>query len=211
MTINEQIKTLDNKIRSNQAHYYLDRQNAKISALSSGELDKYEYLTGEDLGYKPDVFQKAMFEYSPLGKVFNKRLKTDGKNERLLKRLKNIADKTDNQLDLIKGLENKQIDLIRDQKTKQSDPAGKIKFTDEKLNKLIDRIFGETEEYTKKDLEYAVSKNSKYNINLYKGLENFAKNKTNGKFLIKKAKKEEDKPWRLIFKMKKKNVKKISW
>ena len=59
MTINEQIKILDNKIRSNQAQYDLDRQNAKISALSSGELNKYEYLTGEDLGYKPDVVQKV--------------------------------------------------------------------------------------------------------------------------------------------------------
>ena len=59
MTINEQIKILDNKIRSNQAQYDFDRQNAKISALSSRELDKYDYLTGEDLGYKPDVFQKA--------------------------------------------------------------------------------------------------------------------------------------------------------
>ena len=49
MTINEQIKILDHKIRSNQAQYDLDRQNTKISALSSGELDKYEYLTGEDL------------------------------------------------------------------------------------------------------------------------------------------------------------------
>ena len=54
MTINEQIKILDNKIRSNQAQYDLGRQDAKISALSSSELDKYEYLTGEDLGYKPD-------------------------------------------------------------------------------------------------------------------------------------------------------------
>ena len=75
MTINEQIKILDNKIRSNQAQNDLDRQNAKISALSSGELDKYEYLSGEDLGYKPDVVQKAKFEYSPLGQVFNKGLK----------------------------------------------------------------------------------------------------------------------------------------
>ena len=49
MTINEQIKILDNKIRSNQGQYDLDRQNAEISALSSGELDKYEYLTGEGL------------------------------------------------------------------------------------------------------------------------------------------------------------------
>ena len=88
MTINEQILILDNKVRSNQAQYDLDRQNAKISALSSGELDKYEYLSGEDLGYKPDVVQKAKFEYSPLGQVFNKGLGKDEKQVGLLKRLK---------------------------------------------------------------------------------------------------------------------------
>ena len=52
----------------------MDREVAKISSLSSGELEKYEYLTGEDLGYKPAVAQKAKFEYSPYGKVFNKGL-----------------------------------------------------------------------------------------------------------------------------------------
>ena len=52
----------------------MDGQAAKVSALSSGELDKYEYLTGEDLEYKPDAVQKAKFGYSPLGKVFNKGL-----------------------------------------------------------------------------------------------------------------------------------------
>ena len=98
MTINEQIKILDNKIRSNQAQYDLDRQNAKISPLSSGELDKYEYLTGEVLGYKVNVVQKAKFGYLPLGQVFNKGLK----------RLKNIEDKTDNQLKAIKDQENNQ-------------------------------------------------------------------------------------------------------
>ena len=98
MTINEQIKILDNKIRSDQTQYDLDRQNAKISALSSGELDKYEYLTGEDLGYKPDLVQKAKFEYSPLGRVFNKGLDSSEKQVNLLKRLKNVEDKTDKQL-----------------------------------------------------------------------------------------------------------------
>ena len=50
------------------------------------------------MGYKPDVVQKAKFEYSPLGQVFNKRLKTDEKQVGLLKRSKNIEDKTDEQL-----------------------------------------------------------------------------------------------------------------
>ena len=98
MTVNEQLKILDDKIKSDKAQYDLDRQTAKISALSSGELQKYEYLTGEDLRYKPDVAQKAKFEYSPLGQVFNKGLDTSEKNEGLLIRLKNIEDKADKQL-----------------------------------------------------------------------------------------------------------------
>ena len=59
MTLTEQVKILDDKIKANKAQHDLDGQAAKISALSSGELEKYEYLTGEDLGYKPDIIQKA--------------------------------------------------------------------------------------------------------------------------------------------------------
>ena len=73
----EQVKIFDDKIKENKAQYDLDREAAKVSVLSSGELEKYEYVTGEDLGYKPDVVQKAKFEYSPLGKVFNKGLEKD--------------------------------------------------------------------------------------------------------------------------------------
>ena len=50
MTVTDQIKIIDNKIKANQAQYDLDRLTAKISALSSGELRKYESLTGEDIG-----------------------------------------------------------------------------------------------------------------------------------------------------------------
>ena len=52
------------RLKQIKAQYDSDREVAKISALSGGELEKYEYLTGEDLGYKPDVIQKAKFEYS---------------------------------------------------------------------------------------------------------------------------------------------------
>ena len=98
MTVKDQLKIIDNEIRQNQADYYLYRKNAKISALSSGKLDKYEHLTSEDLGYRPDPVQKAKFEYSPSGLVFNKGLTKDERQEGLLKRLKNIEGKTDNQL-----------------------------------------------------------------------------------------------------------------
>ena len=66
--------------------------------MSSGKLDKYEYLIGEDLGYRSDPVQKTKFEYSPLGQVFNKGLTADQISKGLLKRLKNIEGKTDNQL-----------------------------------------------------------------------------------------------------------------
>ena len=99
----DELKILDNKIRQNEADYDLYRKNANISALSSSKLDKYKYLTGEDLGYRPGPVQKAKFEYSPLGQVFHKGLTTDKKSEGLLKRVKNIEDKTDNQLI---GIEN---------------------------------------------------------------------------------------------------------
>ena len=103
MTAKDQLKILENKIRQKKADYDLYRQNAEISALSSVDLNKYEYLTNKDLGYKPDPLQKAKFEYSPLGQVFNKGLTTDENQEGLLKRLKNIEDKTDNQLRAIEN------------------------------------------------------------------------------------------------------------
>ena len=75
MTVTDQIKILDRKIMQNEAQYDLDRKVAKTSVLSSNNLDKYEYLTGEDLDLKPSTIEQVRFEYSPLGKFFNKGLK----------------------------------------------------------------------------------------------------------------------------------------
>ena len=61
ITLTEQVKILDDKIKANIAQYDLDREAAKVSALSSGELKKYEYLTGEDLRYEPKVIEKVKF------------------------------------------------------------------------------------------------------------------------------------------------------
>ena len=103
MTVTDQIKILNRKIKQNEAQYDLDRKAAKISALSSRDLKKYEYLTGKDLDYKPSTAEQAKFKYSPLGKVFNKGLKEEEKKEGLLKRLKNIEDKIEEQLKAIKN------------------------------------------------------------------------------------------------------------
>ena len=72
MIITDKIKILNKKIMQNEAQYDLDRKAAKISALSSNNLDKYEYLTGEDLGLKPSTVEQAKFEYSPLSKFLIK-------------------------------------------------------------------------------------------------------------------------------------------
>ena len=72
MRITDQIKILNRKIMQNEAQYDLDRKLAKISALSFNNLDKYEYLTGEDLGLKQSTVEQSKFEYSPLDKVFKK-------------------------------------------------------------------------------------------------------------------------------------------
>ena len=76
----------------NKAQYDLDRKAAKISALSSNNLDKYEYLTGEDVNLKPSTIEQAKFEYSLLGKIFNKGLSEDNQKEGLFKRLKDIEN-----------------------------------------------------------------------------------------------------------------------
>ena len=80
MTIADQIKVLDKKILQKEAQYDLDRKAAIISARSFHNLDKIEYLTGEDLALRPDTIEQAKFEYSPLGKVFDKGLSGDDTN-----------------------------------------------------------------------------------------------------------------------------------
>ena len=76
MTLTDELKILDDKIKANQAQYDLGKEAAKISALSSKNLlEKYEYLTGEGLGHRPSVLEKTKFDYSPLGAVLSDNVK----------------------------------------------------------------------------------------------------------------------------------------
>ena len=82
MTKSYQIKILNDKIKSNNAQYDINR----TSAYSSGDLDKYEFLTKQDLKYKPDALERAKFAYSPLCKAFNDGLnKKDKKKQEFCK------------------------------------------------------------------------------------------------------------------------------
>ena len=67
MTLTDELKILANEIKANQVQYDLDREAAKVSTLPSKELDKYEYLTDEDVRYKSGLVENIKFEYSQLG------------------------------------------------------------------------------------------------------------------------------------------------
>ena len=90
MTINDQIK--DEKLQ-----YDINREAAKISALSSGKLHKYEYLTGEDIlpSNQQQIIEQTKFTYSPLGKAFDKQIKT-------------IKDQGNKQFDALENLKPKE-------------------------------------------------------------------------------------------------------
>ena len=95
MARKEQNKILDDKIESNVNQYKVDRLNAEISAFSSGDLNKYEFLTRKDLKYKPDALDKARFEFSLLGQTFSTGLDKTAQGyqeEGVIKLLKDIRD-----------------------------------------------------------------------------------------------------------------------
>ena len=96
--------TIDDQIKDEKLQYDINREAAKISALSSGKFNKYEYLTGEEMlpSNKEQIIEQAKFEYSPLGKAFEKQVKT-------------IEDQGKKQIEALENLKLKEI--IRD-KTK---------------------------------------------------------------------------------------------
>ena len=103
MTINDQIR--DEKIQ-----YDINREAAKISALSSDEIRKYEYLTGEDIvpSNQQQIIEQVKFTYSPLGNAFEKQIKT-------------IEDQSKKQVDALENLKPKEeINPIEDKSNNQS-------------------------------------------------------------------------------------------
>ena len=160
MTRKDQIKILDDKIKANNVQYDLDRMNAEISAYSSVDLPKYEYLTKKDLGYKPDAVEKVKFEYSPIGKVFTDGLAKEDKSKKvgLFKRLKNIEDNlvevddNDNKegiFRIIKDIKDRGIKIdnddeaareIRERIKELLDDGAKVNNFDEMKREIIDHV-----------------------------------------------------------------------
>ena len=88
--------TINDQIRDEKLQYDINREAAKISALSSGKIHKYEYLTGEDIlpSNQQQIIEQAKFTYSPLGKTFEKQIQT-------------VEDQEEKQIDNLKDLKRK--------------------------------------------------------------------------------------------------------
>ena len=93
----------NDQIRDEKLQYDINREAAKISALSSGKIYKYEYLTGEDIlpSNQQQIIEQAKFTYSPLGKAFEKQIKKiEDQGQKQVEALKNLKPKEQKQLQI---------------------------------------------------------------------------------------------------------------
>ena len=102
--------TIEDQMRDEKLQYYINREAAKISVLSSGKIDKYEYLTGEEIlpSNQQQVIEQAKFTYFPLGKAFEKETKT-------------IEDQEKKQIVALADLKSKEIKPKETKSNKYSD------------------------------------------------------------------------------------------
>ena len=131
-------------------------------------MDKYEYLTGEDLGLKPSNIEQAKFEYSPLSKTFNKGLNKDDKKEGLFKRLENIKDKNEEQLQATKDQEEKQLKERKNiDKSKPLKAIGELSIKNDETNKLLSEFRKIDEALDNAELICTETDRTKYDFNRF--------------------------------------------
>ena len=147
--------TIDDQIKSEKLQYDINRETAKISALSSGKFDKYEYLTSEEIlpSNKQQIIEQPKLTYSPLGKAFEKQVKTmvhQGKKQ-------------------IEALENLKLKEITQDKTKLIEYSNYFINQLAKINKNIKPVdFNDS-------IYYYKGSNEPINFNEYKGMMNIFK------------------------------------
>ena len=169
--------TIEDQIKDEKLQYDLNREAAKISALSSGKLDKYEYLTGEEIlpSNQQQIIQQAKFNYSPLGKAIEKQRKT-------------IEDQGEKQVEAIQ--DNKQLVNIN-----KDDYKDKLLLSKERKifkdisNKELNKIEEMNNKIDYDDLEYVIlSKDMEYNFSTQKDRISLLKAIKDGDLTVKEAK-----------------------
>ena len=118
--------TIDEKIRDGKLQYDINREAAKISALSSNKIHKCEYLTGEDIlpSNKQQIIEQAKFTYCPLGKAFDKQIKT----------IEDQVKKQVGALNTLKSDNNKKVEI------KNEDIVPKSAFASDEVEEKINKI-----------------------------------------------------------------------
>ena len=157
--------TIEDQIKDEKLQYDINREAAKISALSSGKIDKYEYLTGEEIlpSNQQQIIEQAKYTYSPLGKAFEKKMKTiEDQGEKQIKAIQNNTKEV-----TIKNIipEN----ILNDEAKKEID-----KITE--IEKTVDR----------EKLVYRASKYT-YSFQNFRTIRAFGRDIYNGEITLKEA------------------------
>ena len=134
--------TINDQIRDEKLQYHINREAAKISALSSSKIHKYEYLTGEDISpsNQQQIIEQAKFTYSPLGRVFEKQIKA----------IEDQGKKQVNALNTLKSNNQLTIEDMIPKNALNNDEAKKEFDKIKEIEKNVDRekLIYETGEYT---------------------------------------------------------------
>ena len=155
--------TINDKIRDKKLQYDINREAAKISALSSGKIHKYEYLTGEDIlpSNQQQIIEQAKFTYSPLGKAFEKQIKTiEDQGEKQIDALENLKDQSKQLVNVNdydddyedKLLHSKEREILENIYKKRLDKIEEIRKEIDDNNLIFTKLStGETVEFTGKN------------------------------------------------------------
>ena len=169
--------TINDQIREEKRQNDIDREAAKISALSSGKIDKHVYLTGKEIlpSNQKQIIEQAKFTYSPLDKAFEKQIKT-------------IEDERKKQVDTLKTLKPKELEAIQDKSNYKRD-----KIFYELSNERIGDIYIVGEEIDFNDLIYYFKGSNTAPINFigFKGLTRIRNEIINGGTTIEKIKEDQ--------------------
>ena len=175
--------TIEDQIKDEKLQYNINRVAAKISALSSGKIDKYEYLTGEDIlpSGKQQIIEQAKFTYSPLGKAFQKQTKTT--EDQGEKQIKAIQDK-----DFNKAIEKTKIYFDDDYK-KELLLSKERKIFKDIYNDRLEEIESINEAVDYNDLKYTViSSGEEFELDDSEDTLVFLNDIKNGKIKLEEAK-----------------------
>ena len=170
--------TIEDQIKDEKLQYDINREAAKISALSSGKLDKYEYLTGEEIlpSNQQQIIQQAKFTYSPLGKAIEKQIKT-------------IKDQGNKQVKAIQN-NNQLVNINKDDGYKNKLLLSKEREIFKDIyNKRLDKIEEMNNKIDYNDLEYVILSNDMvYNFSVEKDPISLLNDIKSGKTTLKEPK-----------------------